>query len=144
MKEEGTRIVMSRRLTASFWPAIGVAFVALTSACSSDDSPSTPTSATPPATTAAAPTLAGVTLAGPQSFTARGTVAQFALTARYSDGSTSDESRSATWTSDNAAVATVSGQGLVTSQGDGDATISAVLSGQRATRSVSVRIPAAP
>jgi hypothetical protein len=145
MKVEGTRFVTSRRMAARFWAAAALAIVAFTSACGSDDSPTTPTSATPPpATTLAAPTLAGVTLAGTQSFTARGTQVQFALTARYSDGSISDESRAATWTSDNAQVATVSGQGLVTSQGDGDATITAVLSGQRATRAVSVRIPAAP
>jgi Big-like domain-containing protein len=145
MREEGTRCVTNRHMTGRFWAAFALTLVALATGCSSDDTPSTPTSATPPAAAAPPPpTLTSVTLAGTQSFTARGTQAQFALTASYSDGSISDESRAATWSTDNSNVATVSGQGLVTSQGDGDATIAAVLSGMRATRAVSVRIPAPP
>lgn len=124
--------------------AVGLTVLALASACSSD-TPSTPTTATPPAaTTPAAPTISSVTLEGSQAFTARGTVAQFALTARYSDGKVSDESRAASWASDNTSVVTVSPQGLVTSQGTGDATITATLSGLRATRGVTVRLPVAP
>jgi len=130
-------------MPAKFWVVSAMTIAAFSSACGSDDSPTTPTAATPaPAPNLAAPTLTGVTLAGTQSFTARGSQVQFALTARYSDGTLSDESRAAAWSSDNTNVATVSGQGLVTSQGDGDATIAAVLSGMRATRAVNVRVPA--
>ena len=142
MRDQGTRSVTGRGLAGNIWTAIGVTCLAFVSACGSD-TPSTPTSATPTvATTPAAPTISAVTLEGTQAFTATGTVAQFALTARYSDGKISDESRAASWASDNTSVATVSPQGLVTSQGNGDATITATLSGLRATRGVNVRIPA--
>lgn len=145
MRVEGTRNVTSRRMAANIWTGLAATVLAFTAACSSDSTPSTPTSATPPpAPTQAAATITSVTLEGTQAFTARGSVAQYALTARYSDGKVSDESRAASWASDNTNVVTVSGQGLVTSQNDGDATITATLSGLRATRGVTVRIPAPP
>jgi len=83
----------------------------------------------------------GLTLNGNASFTASGAVSQFAAMVTLSDGSTSDESRRATWTTDNAGVVTVSSQGLVTAQANGDATITATFSNFRATRVATVRIP---
>jgi trimeric autotransporter adhesin len=62
----------------------------------------------------------------PQSTTVYdGTAIQLKATGLYSDGSTVDLTNSVTWTSSNAATATVSAQGLVQSVTIGNATISA-------------------
>lgn len=52
-----------------------------------------------------------------------GTYTQFSATALYSDSSTLDVTETATWSSDNEAVATVDAHGLVTAVGTGTTTI---------------------
>ncbi|MGA2511319.1 MAG: Ig-like domain-containing protein [Candidatus Acidiferrales bacterium] len=58
-----------------------------------------------------------------------GQTQQLTAAANYSDGSTTNVTSTATWSSSNTAVATVSSGGLVTSVAAGQANISAVLSG---------------
>jgi hypothetical protein len=57
-----------------------------------------------------------------------------------SNGATEDRTSAATWRSDNTNVATVSADGVVMAQADGQATISASVSNVQGTRAVSVRI----
>ncbi len=54
-----------------------------------------------------------------------GATAQFKAVATMSDGSTTDVTSQATWSSSNAAVAAVSSTGLVTGVAAGSATVSA-------------------
>jgi photosystem II stability/assembly factor-like uncharacterized protein len=66
----------------------------------------------------------------------------FTATALLSDGTTSDRTGSATWTSTNPAVAQVVAGGRVTSVAPGTATIQAVVDGLTATQTVTVAAPA--
>lgn len=52
-----------------------------------------------------------------------GASVQFSAVATFTDGSTQSVTQSCTWTSSNAAAATVSTLGVVTGVADGDATI---------------------
>jgi hypothetical protein len=54
-----------------------------------------------------------------------GTTKQFSATGTFSDSSTQDVTGSVLWTSSSAAVATINGQGLLTSVANGTATITA-------------------
>jgi len=58
-----------------------------------------------------------------------GNTSQFAATATMLNGTTQDVSGTATWTSSNSAVATVSSSGLVTGVTSGTVTITATYSG---------------
>jgi uncharacterized protein YjdB len=108
-------------------------------------------------TVTAVPTLVGLTItpATPTALLVGGTQ-QFQANAVYSNGNTTGVTTTATWTSSDANVASVSnggggpggggpgggGRGLVTGIGAGTAEIQAVYSGFTATVSVSVRAPA--
>lgn len=69
-----------------------------------------------------------------------GATAQFRATAALSDVASEDRTGTATWQSDDTAVATVSPQGVVTAVDAGSATISATVSGVRGTRAVTVTL----
>jgi len=97
--------------------------------------------ASPSAPTTPAPTIAGVTVSGAASLTTAGQTARMTATARLSDGRTQDVTASATWASDNAAIASVSASGLVTANRSGDATIVADYRGTRGTLRVHVALP---
>jgi len=78
----------------------------------------------------------------PESLTlASGESAQLTVTARYSDGSTQDVTRAASYRSDNISIATVSNDGLVTGLSQGIANISVTYEGQTATIPVTVNAP---
>ena len=107
-------------------------------ACNSK-SDSTPTSPTP--TPTPTPTVTSVTVnSATTAFTERGATARFTATVTLSTGATEDRTAAATWRSDNANVATVSADGVVTAQGEGQATITASVSNVQGTRGVSVRL----
>ena len=113
---------------------------ALSAACN-DSTSAMPTSATvitvnPPS--ASSTQIARVTVNGPSSLTQRGATAQFTATVTLSNGASEDRTTTATWISSNTAVATVSSNGLVTAQGDGSATISAIVSFFQGVRDVAV------
>ena len=82
-------------------------------ACS--DSPNSATTVSSVAVTGAVPAV--------------GSTSQFAATATMLNGTTQDVSSTASWTSSNTAIATVSSSGLVTSVATGTATITATYSG---------------
>jgi hypothetical protein len=109
--------------------------------CNDGTSSSTPTSAsvvkvTPP--NSSGPQIAGLIVNGPATLTQRGASAQFSAIVTMSTGAAEDRTSSATWSSSNTAVATVSPTGVVTAQGDGAATISAVVAFFQAVKNVTV------
>jgi hypothetical protein len=117
--------------------------------CSSDKSAPTaptPVSPTPPSTpappvTPAAPTISSVSVSGTNTFTEAGARSQLTARVTLSDGTSEDRTNTATWQSDNAAVATVSSTGMLTVVGTGDTSITATVSDVRGALGVSVRIP---
>ena len=111
------------------------ALAALASACI-NGSPTTPV----PAHVPPAPTLSSLAVTGGGSGNP-GETTQLAATATYSDGSSQVVTALATWTSANAAVATVSAGGLVTFVAVGEADIQAVFQGLSAATRVNV-VPA--
>lgn len=68
---------------------------------------------------------------------------QLTVTANYASGATEDVTASASYSSSNDAVATVSTGGLITAVGEGSATITASFGGSSGTCSVTVTDPVA-
>jgi uncharacterized protein YjdB len=91
--------------------------------------------------TVTAPTLTALAIQPTSQSILRGESHQFTATATYSDGSTANVTRSATWTSANATIATVNNTGLATGVGIGTTTVTASLSGQSASASLTVTAP---
>ena len=116
---------------------LGVFCAACSSSGSKEPIPLQPTGQPPPTQGA---TVSSVAVTGTNSFTEKGATAQLTATATLSNGTTENRTSTATWASDNTAVATVSSGGLVTALATGDATISATVSGVRGTRAVNVKI----
>jgi hypothetical protein len=88
-----------------------------------------------------APTLSSITVApqtGSSTTTYTGDTLQLMATAMYSDGSTKNVTSTATWSSSNANLATVSASGLVTGVAAGQPTISVALSGTSGKENVTV------
>jgi hypothetical protein len=106
----------------------------IVTACSGKSA--SPTTPTPTPT----PTVASVSVSGTSSLQERGSTAQFTATVTLSNGTTEDRTASATWQSDNTAVATVSAQGVVTAVGEGAVTIMATVSNVRGSRSLNVKV----
>ena len=96
--------------------------------------PSTPPSTPPPTVTSitVTPTTAVLNVNGTQ---------QLHATANYSDRTTQDVTASASWTSSNSAVATVSNAGIVTAVAPGSATVTASDAGQTASAAITVNAP---
>ena len=67
---------------------------------------------------------------------------QFSATGKYSDGSSRDLTRSATWSSSNAGAATVSSTGMATAKSPGSTTITAAYSGVSGSTTLTVTAPA--
>src|SRR5262245_18397079 len=109
--------------------------IAATAACGSDSPSPAPTAPTPP-TTSALQVRASGDASGPIE---AGPTRQFVATATQSTGSTSDVTQQATWQSSAPAVATVSGSGLVTAVGAGEAEISATFQNVKGTTGLGVR-----
>jgi uncharacterized protein YjdB len=89
------------------------------------------------------PTLTSVTLslsAGTSSTIALGTTAQFTATGLFSDGSTQTMA-GASWTSSNPAVATIDGNGLVSSKSQGQTTITVTINGVSGSATITVGPP---
>ena len=99
--------------------ALGVA----TAACGSN-SPAAPSTITSLSVTGTAPAV--------------GSSSQFTATETLSTGAVQDVTSSATWTSSDSTVATVSSAGLVTSLASGTVVISASYSGMAGSESITV------
>jgi hypothetical protein len=67
-----------------------------------------------------------------------GSPSQFTCTATFSDGTTQDVTRTATWVSFNPAVVTVSSSGLVTAVATGTAVVKATYQGSSGTYTLTV------
>jgi len=89
-----------------------------------------------------APTLSSVAVTPSSASVPKGTTQQLAATARYSDGSTSDVTGSATWTSDTPSVASVSdasgSKGLVSGVSQGSANVTATFESMSGSSAVTV------
>jgi hypothetical protein len=114
-------------------------------ACGSDsNTPASPNAPTAPA----ARTISSLTLAGPafEAPVLPEQTRQFTATAQYSDGTSQDLTASATWSSSNESVATVTA-GRVKAVGNGEATITArvttVTPAAEGTLKVSLNVPPA-
>lgn len=105
--------------------AIGLA------ACTGSNQSATSTAPTAPTPTVAAVSIAGAPAAAAAAF-------QLSANARLSDGSTQDVTRSATWASSNAGIATVTASGLVTPVSTGDVNISATYQGMSGMAHVTI------
>jgi trimeric autotransporter adhesin len=116
---------VTRRYICFISACVGLLAIA---ACHSATAPTaTTTTTTGTTTTPTTPVVAqAVTIAGTTAFTAVGQTSQLTATTTGSDGSQQDVTSQSTWTSSNAAVATVSATGLMTAVSIGQCTITAV------------------
>jgi Bacterial Ig-like domain (group 2) len=112
---------------------LGVSLMCI-SACGDSDPPTGPSDPAVPA----APRVNSIAVAGIASYFQRGQTSQLRAEATLSNGFVEDRSASATWSSDNTGVASVSNSGVVTIGNEGEATISATLEGVRGTLRVRV------
>ena len=88
--------------------------------------------------TAATVTITSISVSPATASIVAGSTEQFTATATYSDGSTGNVTTSATWASSNATAATVNSAGLSTADSSGKTTISATLSGQTGSATLTV------
>ena len=93
-----------------------------------------------PAGPTPAPTVTALTIVGP-AVVPSGSIAAYTVRATMSDGTAIANATPVAWTTDNANVATVDGQGQLTGHGPGVATITAGFSGKTATAAVRVSAP---
>jgi uncharacterized protein YjdB len=91
--------------------------------------------------TATAVTVTSIAVSPTSQSITTGATQQFTATATYSNGSTGNVSASATWASTNTTVATVNSAGLTTADSPGSTTISATLSGQTGSATLTVVAP---
>ncbi len=88
--------------------------------------------------TAATVTITGISVTPATAGIIAGSTQQFTATATYSNGSTGDVTTSATWASSNTTAATVDSAGLSSADSPGKTTISATLSGQMGSATLTV------
>lgn len=112
-----------------------IAGAVLASACSTTEAPAGPSSLV----TVAAPRAVTVTVTGVNNFFQRSQTAQLAANVTLSNGFVENRASSATWTSTNTGVASVSSSGVVTAGNEGDAVIRAVVEGVTGEYSVRVK-----
>jgi trimeric autotransporter adhesin len=92
--------------------------------------------------TVTAPALTQLTISPANASLALGTGLQLTATGTYTDGSTQTLTNSAAWNSSNTNAASVSSAGMVTSNAQGPATITATYSGVSGSTSLTVTAPA--
>lgn len=91
--------------------------------------------------TAATVTITSIAVSPATASISMGATQQFTAVATYSNGSTGNVTASARWASTNATVATVNSAGLATADSPGNTTISATLSGQAGSATLTVTAP---
>jgi hypothetical protein len=120
--------------------ALGMGLAA--AGCSGETTTRTVTVTSPsPTPTTSTPTISSVRVTGPTEITTPGGTAQFTATVTLSTGATEDRTSTATWTSENPAVATVAANGMVTAVADGASNITAAFAAVRGSSGVLVRLP---
>jgi len=107
-------------------------------ACSGNSTPTSPSSGS----TSGAATISSVTVsANPAVLNKKGATTQAVATATFSNATTREVTSSCGyWQSDNQGVATVSGEGVLTAQSSGSATISAMCQGVPARGGVTLSV----
>lgn len=114
----------------------------LMAGCSGESSTRTVTVTAPtPTPTTGTPSITAVRVSGPTEITTPGGTVQLTATVTLSNGATEDRTSTATWSSENPAVATVAASGVVTAVADGAAGIAASFAAVRGTQNVTVRLP---
>ena len=88
------------------------------------------------------PTVSGVVVTGSGAFTSKNQTSQLTATANLSDSTSQNVTNTATWSSSNPAVASVSSTGLVTAVSFGTATITANYQGAQGSLSAIVSLKA--
>ena len=110
--------------------------------CSGESTTRTVTVTSPtPTPTSSTPTITAVRVSGPAEITTPGGTAGFTATVTLSTGATEDRTSTATWTSENPTVATVTSSGVVTAVADGSASIAAAFGAIRGSQNLLVRLP---
>ncbi|HUQ88283.1 MAG TPA: Ig-like domain-containing protein [Vicinamibacterales bacterium] len=133
------RMPTSRSSSRSNWfrrAVLGIVIPLVTlslTACGSESSPSAPSSTTPAAP--AAPTVSALRIDGANALRA-GLSSDYTATVTLSNGTT--QAVTPTWSSGNSSVATVDGNGRVSAQSPGQATLTAAYQGASTTKNVSV------
>jgi hypothetical protein len=124
-----------RRRRALFALMLAMGLSAGMAACGGDDN------TTPDNPIGPSPTVTGVTVTGAATLNVAGATAQFTASVTLSDGTSEDRTRTAAWQSSNAAVATVSSEGLVKAVAGGTASITAAVGEMKGSRTVTVSLP---
>ena len=120
----------------------GLMLVALAAACSGESTTRTVTVTSPtPTPTTTTPTVSSLRVTGPSEVTTPGETVQFTAMVTLSNGAVEDRTATATWSSDNGAVATVVPGGRVTVVGDGATGITAAVGEVRGSQMLMVRLP---
>jgi len=88
------------------------------------------------------PTVSGVVVTGSGAFTSKNQTSQLTATANLSDSTSQNVTSTATWSTSNATVASVSSTGLVTAVSFGTATITAAYQGAQGSLSAIVSLKA--
>jgi RHS repeat-associated protein len=94
--------------------------------------------------TTPAPAITGITIIAQTLTPTAGTTQQLSVSASYSDGSSSDATSLAAWTSSNTAVATVNTTGVLSAIAGGSATVTATVDTFTASAVVTVLAPSGP
>ncbi len=115
-----------------------VVLVFLAAGCG-DSGTATPDSPTGPSS----PTVTSVTITGTLTIGNTGQTSQMSATAHFAKGTSQNVTTTATWASSDAAVATISPTGLITSMGIGAVTITATYQNVSGTTRVTVTRPPA-
>lgn len=143
-------MIIGRRKSGTWYqPRVAVGALALAlgmglaaAGCSGETTTRTVTVTSPsPTPTTSTPTISSVRVTGPTEITTPGGTAQFTATVTLSTGATEDRTSTATWTSENPAVATVAANGMVTAVADGASNITAAFAAVRGSAGVMVRLP---
>lgn len=121
-------------MKVSRWGIVAVA--AMAAACTADSNAPAPPAA--PAVVSPA-RVVSVQVSGTNNLWERGQTAQYTAMATLSNGFVENRTASATWASDNTAVAAVSAAGVVTAGNEGSANIRATIDGVSSTAALTVR-----
>ena len=109
--------------------AIAIVVIGILVACDNKSPSPNPNTPSPTPTRS----LSSVAISGPDTI-APGQTGQFTLTARYSDGTSDDVSKTATWRAGRASVLTIVSGGLATAHDLGESSVTASFSSRSATK----------
>lgn len=118
------------------WGCAAIGVLIIGAACTKETSLD---SAAGPSVVPSPATVMSVAVSGATSLFQQGQTAQLTATATLSNGLTENRTSSATWSSSASGVVQVSASGLMTAQGEGNATVTAAVGSARGTLNVTVK-----